>query len=307
MCTQDEPKEKAFTDTSSEDYPRDSAGWLIRPAPNSRARLTGDEQFQGAGGATVSEFWRFAMQDLQMNNTRGYLAEFLVGTALGIEASRVEWDPFDLLWQRTGSESVRIEVKSSAYLQSWRQRKLSTPMFSGLKGKVLDDDLGVYSAEAEFNADVYVMCLNEQRNPITFDPLDIRKWSFYVVPRLSIAASNLASVNLRWLDRQDCRPVTFEELKPEVEKVWKLERETVFTSVSTGDSEKTRKSTPFGVPTAFASVDDRAIAPCTSCGRASRYQAESLHVIRFPHGSTPTGHFDVYCPTHLAQRAGVSR
>ena len=96
----------------SDGIPRDSAGWIIRPDPTTRRRLTGDEAFAGVGGATVSDFWRFAMQDLQMNNTRGYLAEFLVGRALGIESNQVEWDPFDLLWHPNSTDSVRIEVKS---------------------------------------------------------------------------------------------------------------------------------------------------------------------------------------------------
>ena len=114
----------------SEELPLDSDGWIPWTDPTTRPRLTGDEQLEGTGGATVADFWRFAMQDLQMNNTRGYLAEFLVGRALGIQTNRVEWDPFDLLWHPSYSESVRVEVKSSAYLQSWRQRKRSTPSFS---------------------------------------------------------------------------------------------------------------------------------------------------------------------------------
>lgn len=49
---------------SSEELPRDSAGWITWTDPNTRPRLMGDELLEGSGGATVADFWRFAMQDL---------------------------------------------------------------------------------------------------------------------------------------------------------------------------------------------------------------------------------------------------
>lgn len=208
----------------SDGIPRDSAGWIIRPDPTTRPRLTGDEAFAGVGGATVSDFWRFAMQDLQMNNTRGYLAEFLVGKALGVESNRVEWEPFDLLWHPNSTDSVRIEVKSSAYLQSWEQRQLSRPSFSGLKSKVRDEESGDYSELPDYHADVYVMCLNSQKDPETFDPLDINQWKFFVVPRHQLAARNIASVSLGWLERESVSPVDFNSLRDQVGKAWQLER-----------------------------------------------------------------------------------
>lgn len=300
-------EEKLSMTESSEELPRDSAGWIVRTNPDTRPPLTGDEQFEGAGGATVTDFWRFAMNDLQMNNTRGYLAEFLVGRALGSESNRVEWDPFDLLWHPTPAEAVRIEVKSSAYLQSWQQRNLSRPLFSGLKGKVLNDDLSTYSADLDYHADIYVMCLNGQKDPTAFDPLDVSVWKYFVVPRPSLASSKLASVSLRWLDRHGYIPVTYDDLESEVNRVWKHERKVVLTSVRSEEQERARQEAPFGVPLPFAKVDGRAIAPCTSCGRTSRYDARVLHVIRSVHNSTKTGHFDIYCPAHLEQWKAVQR
>jgi hypothetical protein len=98
--------------------------------PPERPGLTGAESFVGVD-ASVTEFWRFAMSDLRMNNTRGYLAEFLVAKAVGLsDVRRIEWDAYDLLvdgW-------IRVEVKSLAYLQMWEQRRLSRIEFSGLRG-----------------------------------------------------------------------------------------------------------------------------------------------------------------------------
>lgn len=289
--------------SQSEDLPRDDAGWIIRSDPNSRPRLTGEEAFAGANGATVSDFWRFAMQDLQMNNTRGYLAEFLVGRALGIDSNRVEWDPFDLLWHPNSTDLVRIEVKSSAYLQSWRQKRLSKPSFSGLKGRVLDEDSGAYSKDPDFNADVYVMCLNAQMDPSEFDPLDINMWKFFVVPRYVLVASGFASVDLRWLERQSIRPVTFDVLRKEVDRVWASER-AMTSNPGLSPAKKTAKenakeNAKFDVPVPFAEVDDRLNSPCTSCGRASSYDAAQLYVIRSSHDTSEKGHFDIYCPAHL--------
>lgn len=74
----------------------DEIQWLVPPASLS---LSGDEQFTGMPGTTVRDFWQFALGDLRMNNARGYLAEFLVGKALGIkDLKRVEWDSYDLLF-----------------------------------------------------------------------------------------------------------------------------------------------------------------------------------------------------------------
>ena len=279
---------------------RDSAGWIIRPDPTTRPRLTGDEAFAGVGGATVSDFWRFAMQDLQMNNTRGYLAEFLVGRALSIESNRVEWDPFDLLWHPNSTDSVRIEVKSSAYLQSWRQRQLSKPSFSGLKGRVLNEETGEYSFRADYNADVYVMCLNGQMDPEAFDPLDINQWKFYVVPRHRLAAYSFASVDLRWLERESISSVDYSSLRDQIGKAWYVERRITRRPVIPAEKIAIRENAEFNVPIEFSQLDDRPAAPCTSCGASTIYDAAELHVIRSAHGSSSTGHFDTYCSSHLA-------
>ncbi|QHC65725.1 hypothetical protein GSU68_03410 [Rathayibacter sp. VKM Ac-2759] len=84
--------------------------------PDQRDPLTGDEPFIGLD-ARVLDFWRFAMSDLTMNNTRGYLAEFLVARALGLnDVRRIEWEAYDLEF-----DGITIEVKSTAPLQAWPQ------------------------------------------------------------------------------------------------------------------------------------------------------------------------------------------
>jgi len=92
--------------------------------PPAARDLKGDEPFAGLD-ATVLDFWRFAMNDLRTNNVRGYLTEFMVARAVGATGARVEWDPWDV----AAPDETKIEVKSSGYLQSWEQRKLSAATF----------------------------------------------------------------------------------------------------------------------------------------------------------------------------------
>jgi len=109
--------------TPEEAAPEDAAsdGCIL---PVERPALTGDEAFEGIN-ASVTDFWRFAMSDLRMNNARGYLAEFLVARALGLDdVQRVEWDAYDLLVD----DRIRVEVKSSAYPQAWEQPRLQRPV-----------------------------------------------------------------------------------------------------------------------------------------------------------------------------------
>lgn len=76
--------------------------------------------------ANLLDFWRWSASDLVSNATRGILAEFIVAQALGLETGvRAEWDAYDLVT----SAGLNVEVKSSAYLQSWFHKELSAISF----------------------------------------------------------------------------------------------------------------------------------------------------------------------------------
>jgi hypothetical protein len=164
----------------------DQDTWI---SPTPHRELVGTEVFSGTA-ATVTDFWRFSLGDLRMNSTRGYLAEFLVAQALGVKAFRVEWDAFDLLFGE-----IRVEVKSSAYLQSWKQPRLSTITFGGLQARMLKAD-NSYEQERTFNADVYVFCTQTCQSHDLYDPLDVSQWSFDVVSAGAIAALSQKSLGL---------------------------------------------------------------------------------------------------------------
>ncbi len=104
-----------------------------------QVKLTGEEHFTRGGSElpyNTLDFWRWASSDLASNATRGVLAEFIVAKMLGIElATRNEWDDFDLITP----DGTKIEVKSSAYIQSWHQKKPSAPKFDIAKRKYYTD------------------------------------------------------------------------------------------------------------------------------------------------------------------------
>lgn len=170
----------------------DEIRWLIPPVA---MRLTGDETFAGMAKTTVRDFWQFALGDLRMNNARGYLAEFLVGKALGINnLQRIEWDSYDLLFG-----DITVEIKSSAYLQSWDQKKLSSLSFSGLQGTRYHPRApgnGLDPTGKRFNAMVYVFCVHTETEHDKYDQLDISQWEFYVVSRSVLAATGLKSLGI---------------------------------------------------------------------------------------------------------------
>jgi len=143
---------------------------------------TGDEVFHAHGaslGFSLGDFWRWSVSDLVSNATRGRLAEFIVAKALGISTDvvRDEWQAFDL----ETSEGLKIEVKSAAYIQSWKQRTFSSIQFLTRKTSVWNQETGE-SSEAKRQADVYVFALLAHKDKQTIDPLDVRQWQFFVLP-----------------------------------------------------------------------------------------------------------------------------
>lgn len=171
--------------------------WTVPPHPFA---LDGSEPFAGLD-AHVVDFWRFAMSDLRMNNVRGYLAEFLVARALGATGPRVEWDAYDVL----APDGTRIEVKASAYVQAWAQRRPSRITFTGLTGRTWTP-AGGSSDDQTFNADVYVFAVQTAADHDSYDSLDTEQWQFYVLPRQVLAGRGTRSISLATLESLNAGP-----------------------------------------------------------------------------------------------------
>ncbi|GAA1460884.1 hypothetical protein NE857_09855 [Nocardiopsis exhalans] len=144
-------------------------------------RRSGDEPImvgdQAAG--SLQAFWSWAYSDLADNTARGILAEYLVATALNAaDGTRREWDSVDI---RT-TEEWRVEVKSSAYLQTWDQKELSKISFSIGPSAGWDARTNTQDTEKRRNSDAYVFCVLHHQDKPSLDPLDLGQWTFYVLP-----------------------------------------------------------------------------------------------------------------------------
>ena len=127
----------------------------------------------------------------------------------------MEWDATDL---RT-SAGLRVEVKSSAYVQSWKQERLSTISF-GIKPTLgWDGGTNTWATERRRQADVYVFCVFTATDKTTANPLDLDRWDFYVLStdRLNTAVGEQSRINLSSLLRHNARKATFAKLRAEVE------------------------------------------------------------------------------------------
>ena len=191
----------------------------IRPRlkePTDEFRVRG-----GSPGATLGDYWRWSSSSVLDNTERGIVAEFLVANALGLtETPRVEWGSYDL----ETSSGTKIEIKSAAYLQSWRQKKRSTIRFGIARTKEAWDPATGESrthSPPKRIADIYVFCLLKQEHKATVDPLDTEQWEFYVVPTSVIDKEKPCSetIGLRPLKDLAGRPCSYDDLAAEVTRV----------------------------------------------------------------------------------------
>ena len=181
--------------------------------------LEPDHPIPGLGGLTVGNFWSWVYSDILDNRNRSVFAEFLVAAALGvIDQPRVEWNAFDLEYR-----ARKIEVKASAYLQSWQQNGLSRIKFDIAKKQGWNAATNTYADEAERTSDCYVFCVYTETDPTQANVLVIQKWEFYVVAaaQLDSELGDQKSISLTPL-KSMCTPVGFQNLKSRVDAVLSL-------------------------------------------------------------------------------------
>jgi hypothetical protein len=198
-------KHRWMSDISSE------AGFLPRVR---RLELTGEEPLVGIAGASVVDYWRWAHSDIVENVQRGVFAEFLVAAALGVtHVNRVGWAGYDLDYN-----GKKIEVKSSAYLQSWLQRALTRPLFSIGAHQQWIERTGAFEDPRRV-ADCYVFCLYHDKDGPDADILNVARWTFYALGITALIQHCQTSKTLS-LERLEAiaTPVSFDDLKRRVDK-----------------------------------------------------------------------------------------
>lgn len=182
--------------------------------------LTGNEHFTYEGmpaGILLSDFWAWNSSDLLNNTLRGALAEFLVASAIGIDTSeaRQDWTPYDLL----SPSGRKIEVKCSAYLQSWNADRLSKIQFSIRPARSWDSE-NDFSDDVKRWSDLYVFCLYASKDR-SETPLQLEQWEFYLLPTsvLNIRCKDQKSISLSSLLSLSPTKATYEELREAVENL----------------------------------------------------------------------------------------
>lgn len=155
------------------------------PALGAHPLMTGSEPVAGDSmlrGGCMLGYWQWAHSDLNSNTERGKFAEYLVRLSLGLDREPEDpWAPYDILWHAESAGDVRIEVKSSAYVQAWAQRKPSAPSFTICETRAWRPETGEYEEQARRQSDVYVFCMETYRGHGEPDPTDIGQWDFYAV------------------------------------------------------------------------------------------------------------------------------
>lgn len=168
------------------------------------------------GEVTILDFWRWAYSDILNNRNRSIFAEFIVGYALGVvDSPREEWAPYD--FDYNGS---KIEVKSAAFVQSWKQEKLAIIKFDiSQKQEVQEIDGVEYFTDKQIRpADIYVFCLLTDEDMENADVLNIDSWDFYIVPTHHIDEKfgNQKQAALSRI-QEVCKPVKYHEIKQVVD------------------------------------------------------------------------------------------
>ena len=152
---------------------------------NSTELLTGSEMFTLNGtprGFDVHSFWRFQFSNL--SDMQGEVGEFVVSMALNntLPDNKCGWTQYDIDYN-----GWRIEVKTTAYYQPWRERS------EKYKDKAVSEQRtwSIRKAhEKEFdmtsklvrNNDVYVFVLITGENAVEANPLQLEHYLFWVIP-----------------------------------------------------------------------------------------------------------------------------
>lgn len=129
---------------------------------------------------------------------------------------RVEWDAYDFV-AYIGGRKLTVEVKSSAKVQSWAQKRHSALQFGIAPSVKWDPATGEYSDEA-LRADAYVFCL---LGPTGVDEhtaaLDTNNWLFRVVPSADLPDQG----TIAWsrLSQVAGEPVGYGDLRRRIEAV----------------------------------------------------------------------------------------
>jgi hypothetical protein len=180
---------------------------------------TGQEQFTYNNEKlplNVLSFWQWSSSELLGNALRGVLAEFIIASAIDtLNSPREEWDTYDL----ETKNGLKIEVKSSSYLQSWKQTEFSKIMF-GIKAT---GETQSVNPERSRKSDIYIFCVLAHQDKNNVDPLNLSQWDFYILATkiLNEKVKAQKSITLSSLLKLNPIKIKYDCLKTEIERIEK--------------------------------------------------------------------------------------
>jgi len=161
----------------------------------------------------VLSFWQWSSSELLGNALRGVLAEFIIASIIDVlDNPREEWDAYDLQTKN----GLKIEIKSSAYLQSWEQKKLSNISF----GIQPTGDSQSNSTIRTRKSDIYIFCVLAHTDKESVNPLDLSQWDFYLLDTniLNTKVPTQKTISLSSLLSLKPTHVKYDKLKEEIVK-----------------------------------------------------------------------------------------
>lgn len=165
----------------------------------------------------ISDFWAWNSSDLMNNTLRGALAEYIVAMATDIHFSyaREDWTAYDLVTD----DGIKIEVKCSAYLQSWEQNRLSKIIFTCAPSQAFKNQQ--YDGISIRHSDVYVFCLHDCQDREIADTMNLDQWVFYILPTktLSEKIGLQKTISLNSLLSLNPKKVHFHEINKAIHEV----------------------------------------------------------------------------------------
>jgi len=111
-------------------------------------------------------------------------------------------------------QGLRVEVKPSAYLQTWIQQRPSTISFNIKPAVSWDARTNTYATERKRQSDVYGFCVFTPTDKAIADPLNLGQWDFYVMSthRLNASVGEQKTITLTSLQRYEPAVCSFVDL-----------------------------------------------------------------------------------------------
>jgi hypothetical protein len=182
---------------------------------------SGNEKFQYNNkncDFALIDFWRWALSDIITNTNRGMLAEFTVAIALSLNVKkpRDAWQKYDLNYRDHG-----IEIKSAAYHQRWKMKKMSTIQFVIRKTRGWDAVTGEMEKSVKRQASIYILCLLNEQKREKVNTLILDQWKFWVIDAnfFNQRKRSQHSITLKSLKKEIGEPIEFIEIKTKVDSI----------------------------------------------------------------------------------------